>query len=129
MKFTTDKHERYVVIQPHEEVMDGITAPKIKSEFILLNTDGQRNIILDLTHVTQADSNGLRCALTAHRLCKAAGGIFIIAEAHKNVRELIKVSKLDNVLLVVPKLAEAEDMIFMEELEKEFRGEGQTDRS
>lgn len=124
MKFTIDKHEKYVVIQPHEPVMNGETAPKIKSEFVLLNTDGQRNIVLDLSQVEDADVSGLRCALTAHRMCKAADGIFIMACANERIRNLISLSKLDEVLVMVPKLVEAEDLIFMEEIEKEFRGSG-----
>ena len=127
MKFTIDKHERYVVITPHEEVLDGVTAPKIKSEFVLLNTDGQRNIVLDLTHAQDADASGLRCALTAHRLCHAAGGIFVICCANDVILRLIELSNLKDVLHVVPTASEAEDLIFMEELEKEFRGRVATD--
>jgi anti-sigma B factor antagonist len=127
MKFTIDKHERYVVITPHEEVLDGVTAPKIKSEFVLLNTDGQRNIILDLSKVKDADTSGLRCALTAHRLCHAAGGVFVICCASKKIMQLIELSNLKDVLHVVPSSDEAEDLIFMEELEKEFRGQVATD--
>jgi len=127
MKFTIDKHERYVVITPHEEVLDGVTAPKIKSEFVLLNTDGQRNIVLDLSNTKTADASGLRCALTAHRICQAAGGIFVICCANEEITNLIALSNLKDVLNVVPSAAEAEDLIFMEELEKEFRGQVATD--
>jgi len=127
MKFTIDKHERYVVITPHEVVLDGVTAPKIKSEFVLLNTDGQRNIVLDLTHAQHADASGLRCALTAHRLCHTAGGIFVICCANDVILQLIELSNLKDVLHVVPTASEAEDLIFMEELEREFRGQVATD--
>lgn len=127
MKFTIDKHERYVVITPHEKVLDGVTAPKIKSEFVLLNTDGQRNIVLDLTYAKSADTSGLRCALTAHRLCHAAGGIFVICCANQEIMQLIELSNLNEVLNVVPTSNEAEDLIFMEELEREFRGQVATD--
>ena len=127
MKFTIDKHERYVSITPHEEVLDGVTAPKIKSEFVLLNTDGQRNIVLDLSHAKSIDTSGLRCALTAHRLCHTAGGIFIICCANEEIMRLIDLSNLKDVLHVVPTSDEAEDLIFMEELEREFRGQVATD--
>lgn len=127
MKFTIDKHERYVVITPHEQVLDGITAPKIKSEFVLLNTDGQRNIVLNLSQTKRADASGLRCGLTAHRLCQAAGGIFVICCANKEVKKLIELSNLDEVLITVPSQSEAEDLIFMEEIEKEFRGQEVSD--
>lgn len=127
MKFTIDKHERYVMITPHEEVLNGVTAPKIKSEFVLLNTDGQRNIVLDLSNAKNADTSGLRCALTAHRLCHAAGGVFVMCCANEEIVKLIELSNLKDVLIVVPTAAEAEDLIFMEELEREFRGPVATD--
>ncbi len=122
MRFTIDKHEKYVVIQPHVDVLDGDTAPKIKAEFLLRNTGGQRNIVLDLSHVQEADATGLRTGLLAHRLCKAAGGVFILACANEQIRNLIAVCKLDGVLTIVPQTTKAEDLIFTKELEKELRG-------
>jgi len=122
MKFTIDRHERYVVLKPHEKVLDGNAAPQVKSEFVRINTDGQRNIVLDLSEVDEVDSSGLRSALMAHRMCKALGGIFILSNAKDNITQLIELCHLDEVLVSVPSLKEAEDIIFMEELEKEFRG-------
>jgi len=122
MKFTINKHEKYVIIKPHVELLDGDTAPKIKAEFLLRNTGGQRNIVLDLSHVQDADSAGLRTGLLAHRLCKAAGGIFIIANVNDQIRRLIEVCKLDTVLTLVSQNTEAEDLIFTKEIEKELRG-------
>jgi len=122
MKFTIDKHEKYVVIQPHVEVLDGDSAPKIKAEFLLRNSGGQRNIVFDLSQVREADSSGLRTGLLAHRLCKAAGGVFILACANQQIKHLISMCKLDGVLTLAPNTAEAVDMIFSKELEKDLRG-------
>lgn len=122
MKFSIDKHERYVVLKPLETILNGEKAQQIKSEFILLNTDGQRNIVLDLSEIKKVDSSGLRCALMAHRLCKAAGGVFVVCCANDDVARLISLSQLDDVLMKVPSQLEAEDIIFMEEIEKELRG-------
>lgn len=123
MKFTIDRHDKYVVIKPHEKVLDGTTAPQVKSEFIVINTDGQRNIVLDLADVEEIDSAGLRSALIAHRICKAAKGVFIIVHANHTTLDLIELCKLDETLICVPTLIEAEDIIFMEEIEKELLGE------
>lgn len=129
MKFTIDRHEKYVVITPHEKMLDSSTSPQIKSEFIVINSDGQRNSVLDLCEVEDADASGLRSALTAHRMCKAAGGIFVIASANEKILNLIEMSKLSDVLVTVPTISEAVDLIFMEELEKEFRGQPAIDRN
>ncbi len=122
MKFTIDKHEKYVVIQPHVELLDGDSTPKIKDEFLLLNTVGQRNIVFDLSHVKEADSSGLRIGLLAHRLCKAAGGVFILASANQQIKDLMTVCKLNGVFQVAPNATDAVDMIFSKELEKDLRG-------
>lgn len=122
MKVTIDRHEKYIIIKPHENVLDAASAPKIKSELIVANTDGQRNIVLDLVEVEKIDSSGLRSALVAHRICRAANGVFIIARANHEILNLIELSKLDEVLICVPTILEAEDIIFMEEIEKALLG-------
>lgn len=123
MKFTIDRHEKYIVIKPHEKVLDATAAPKIKSELVVANTYGQRNIVLDLVEVEEVDSSGLRSALIAHRLCKAARGVFVIARANHKILDLIELCKLDETLICVPTIVEAEDIIFMEEIEKALLGE------
>jgi len=128
MKFTIDRHDKYVIIKPHEKVLDGLNAPKIKSEFIVINTDGQRNIVLDLSEVENVDASGLRSALIAHRICKAANGIFIIACANSKIMDLIEVCKLSDTLICVPTIIEAEDIVFMEEIEKALRAEMASNR-
>ena len=95
----------------------------MKSELILINTEGQRNIILDLSQVKFADSSGLSSLLVGHRLCKNANGVFILAGLCDAVSRLITISQLDNVLSIVPTQEEAIDLIFMEEIEKELKKE------
>jgi len=111
-----------VVLKPHKKILDGNAAPQVKSEFVRINTDGQRNIVLDLSEVEEVDPSGLRSALMAHRMCKAMGGVFILASPSEKVTQLIELCQLDEVLVSVPSIQEAEDIVFMEELEKEFRG-------
>ena len=41
MKYTIDKHDRYIVIEPHVDVIDADNAAKLKGEFLLRNTIGQ----------------------------------------------------------------------------------------
>lgn len=121
MRFTIDKHDKYVIIQPHAAVLDGDIAPKIKAEFLLRNTGGQRNIVLDLSSVEEADSSGLRTVLLAHRLCKAAGGVFILTNVNEEIKKLIILCKLDDVLTVLADTTNAEDLIFSTEIEKQLR--------
>lgn len=123
MKFSVDKHEKYVLIRLDEPKLNSLVSPKLKSELILTNTEGQRNIILDMSLVKYADSSGLSSLLVGHRLCKNSDGIFIITGINEAVNRLLTISQLDAVITVVPKVEEAIDLIFMEEIEKELNRE------
>jgi len=123
MKFSIDKHEKYILIKLNESKLNSLITPQLKSELILTNTEGQRNIILDLSQVKFADSSGLSSLLVGHRLCKNAEGSFILTGLNDAVNRLITISQLDNVLTVVPTTKEAIDLIFMEEIEKELKKE------
>jgi anti-anti-sigma factor len=123
MKFAVDKHEKYILIKLNESKLNSLVTPQLKSELILINTEGQRNIILDLSQVKFADSSGLSSLLVGHRLCKNAEGSFILTGLNDAVSRLITISQLENVLSIVQTTEEAIDLIFMEEIEKELKKE------
>ncbi len=123
MKFTVDKHEKYILLKLNESKLNSLITPQLKSELILINTEGQRNMILDLSHVKFADSSGLSSLLVGHRLCKNASGSFILTGLNDAVSRLITISQLESVLTIVPSSEEAIDLIFMEEIEKELKKE------
>jgi anti-anti-sigma factor len=121
MKFSLDKHEKYVVFKLEESKLNSLIAPIVKSEFILINTEGIRNVIMDLSEVKFCDSSGLSSLLVAHRLCKTSGGTFAVTGLQATVEKLIKISQLESVLTLVMTVEEAVDLIFMEEIEKELK--------
>lgn len=121
MKFSLDKHEKYVVFKLEESKLNSLIAPIVKSEFILINTEGIRNVIMDLSEVKFCDSSGLSSLLVAHRLCKSSGGTFAVTGLQPTVEKLIKISQLESVLTLVMTVEEAVDLIFMEEIEKELK--------
>jgi anti-sigma B factor antagonist len=123
MKFTIDKHEKYVLIKLNESKLNSLMSPLLKAELILTNTEGQRNVILDLSAVKYSDSSGLSSLLVGHRLCKNAGGSFIITGINENIERLITISQLESVLTIAQTTDEAVDLIFMEEIEKELKKE------
>nr|WP_288809103.1 STAS domain-containing protein [uncultured Sphingobacterium sp.] len=122
MKYTIDKHDRYIVIEPHVEVIDAENAAKLKGEFLLRNTIGQRNIVLDMVHVQKTDEVGIRLGILAHRLCQSVGGVFILVNLCPKLMDMVRVSHLDKSLRIAPSLKVAEDLIFAHELESEYRG-------
>lgn len=121
MKFTVDKHEKYVLIKLNESKLNTLISPQLKSELILSNTEGQRNIILDLSNVKYSDSSGLSSLLVGHRICKNSDGIFVLTGINDNISRLIAISQLENILNIVGSVDEAIDLIFMEEIEKELK--------
>src|SRR3984893_13411686 len=116
MKFTVDKHEKYVLLKLNESKLNSLVTPQLKSELILINTEGQRNIIMDLSQIKFADSSRLSSLLVGHRLCKSASGVFILVCLNDAVSRLISISQLDSVLAIVPSTEEAIDLVFMEEV-------------
>ncbi|GHE23809.1 STAS domain-containing protein [Sphingobacterium griseoflavum] len=123
MKFTVDKHERYVVIEPLTDFLNGEAAANLKGEFMLRHTGGQRNIVLNLCHVQNADEDGIRMGLLARRLCKASGGLFILTGLNKQLADLLKVTNLESYFKIARSVSAAEDMIFGNEIRLDLRGE------
>lgn len=123
MKLSIEKHEKYIFVKLQEERLESLIAPQLKSELVYINTEGYRNVILDLSEVKYADSSGLSAILTGNRLSKSAGGTFVIAGPQESIQQLIEISQLDKVLNVLPTVEEATDFIFIEEIERDMQKE------
>jgi anti-anti-sigma factor len=122
MALSVDKLEKYVVVKLNEPRFTNENAPALKSEFILLTSEGHRNIIVDLSNVQHCDdSQDLSCLLVGDRLCKNANGLFLITGVNAEVEKIVEISGLDESLNFVATLAEAVDFIYMEEVEKDLR--------
>ncbi len=127
MKFSIEKKEQYTIFTLNEENLNSIMAPVLKSEFIIYRNEGVNNLILDLSNVKFVDSSGLSSILTANRLWKGFGSFVITGIDHPSVKKLIEISRLDTVLEIIPTIQESIDFVMMEELERELKGEAETD--
>lgn len=123
MKYSIDKKEKYCLMKLEEEKLNTLNAPKLKSELVLLNAEGQRNLVLDLSNVKFVDSSGLSAILIGNRLCKNANGTFVLAVLQESVLKLIKISQLDTLLNMMPTVQEGIDFILMEELGRDLKGD------
>ena len=123
MKFTLDKQDKYSILSLDEENLNSLIAPDLKSEFVFLRNEGVRSLIFDLSNVKYVDSSGLSAILTANRLWKDYGSYVITGIAHPSVEKLIKISRLDTILAIIPTVPEAIDYIFMEEAERQMSEE------
>lgn len=120
MKYSVDKQDKYVVFSIQEENLNAFIAPNLKSEFVILKNEGVTNLILDLSAVKYVDSSGLSAILTANRLWDEEGLFVLTGVLSKSVKDLIEISRLENILTIIPTVSESIDYIFMEEIEKEL---------
>ena len=118
MNFTTDKKEKYALISLKAEKLDSHISPSLKAELVVVNAEGYKNIILDLSETRYCDSSGLSAILVANRLCKNASGSFVLTGLQRSVSKLIYISQLDTILNIVPSIEEATDYLAMEDVER-----------
>src|SRR5690348_13080595 len=108
--FSVERSDRYSLIKLQSEKLDTMIAPSLKSELVVLNADGVRNLIIDLTETRYCDSSGLSAILVANRLCKNANGVMVITGLQDPVKKLISISQLDSILRIADDLTSAIDL-------------------
>ncbi|HUW92292.1 MAG TPA: STAS domain-containing protein [Bacteroidales bacterium] len=111
MDFNIENRNQCTVIKIETEKLDTHIAPSLKSELVLISGKGEKNIILDLKKCQYCDSSGLSAILVANRLCKNAGGTFVLCGLNEAVERLITISQLDTVLSITSTTEEAEKLI------------------
>ena len=121
MKFAIDKRDRFCVLKIDEDKLLSNFAPQLKSELVMLHTEGFKNIILDLSLVQFVDSSGLSALLVGNRLSKESGGTFVLTNLNTHIQKLVKISQLESILNIVPSLSESIDFVMMEELDRDLR--------
>lgn len=107
MSFTVDRKDKFTVIKTTVEKLDSNVAPSLKSELVVLNADGVKNIIIDLAQTRYCDSSGLSAILVANRLCKNANGSLVITGLQDSVMKLITISQLDSILNIAASVEES----------------------
>ena len=111
MAFEILKKGNYTLIKVNSDRLDTNNAPELKSELVVINNKGEKNMILDLSSCTYCDSSGLRAVLVANRLCEDSIGTFILCGLQPDVENLIKISMLHTVLLITKDQKEAEELL------------------
>lgn len=111
MNFKIQKKDKYTLVKTSVEKLDTTVAPALKSELVLLNSDGVQNIIIDLSATRYCDSSGLSVILVANRLCKNCGGSLVITGLQDPVRNLIAISQLDSILNIADTLEDSIELM------------------
>lgn len=105
--FELQREDKYTIIKIKVEKLDTRIAPSLKAELVVLNADGVKNIIIDLTETSYCDSSGLSAILIANRLCKNSNGIMVLTGLQDSMKKLIAISQLDTILNVAPTIEES----------------------
>lgn len=120
MKYNTDSQDKFTLLQLEEDKLNSVCAPDLKATILTAHNEGPRNIILDLSKVNYCDSSGLSAILMANRLCRDNNGTFVLSNLQPAVEKVISISQLEKVLHITPTVAEAADLVYMEEVEREL---------
>lgn len=123
MRFEKSTSDNYTTIKLLDSKLDTRNASDLKGEFVVLNTEGSRYLILNMSEVSYVDSTGLSSILVGNRLCKRDGGLLVLCCLTPFVEKLIKISQLDSVLSILPTEDEAREAVFMHVLENQIEEE------
>ena len=111
MDFEILKKGNHTLIKVNSDRLDTNNAPDLKSELVVVNNNGEKNIVLDLSSCNYCDSSGLRAVLVANRLCEDSIGTFILSGLQPDVESLVKMSMLHTVLIITKTVEEAEGLL------------------
>ncbi len=113
MNFNTIKNDKFTLIELKVDKLDNTISPLLKSQLVVLNAEGVKNIIINMQDTKYCDSSGLSAILVANRLCKNSGGVFVLSNIQEPIKKLIAISQLDSILNITSTMKEAEELLSM----------------
>jgi anti-sigma B factor antagonist len=113
MNFNTTKNDKFTLIELKVDKLDNTISPLLKSQLVVLNAEGVKNIIINMQDTKYCDSSGLSAILVANRLCKNSGGVFVLSNIQDPIKKLIAISQLDSILNITSTMKEAEELLSM----------------
>ncbi|PSL42685.1 STAS domain-containing protein [Chitinophaga niastensis] len=119
MKFKIDTKEKIVVFCPEEDTLDANLSADFLSTITSLPELEGRNLILDLSLVQKIDATGVEAILTVYETLYGNNLSCAITGLNNTLTAQLKETGSD-MLNLAPTMAEAIDLIMMEELEREL---------
>jgi anti-sigma B factor antagonist len=113
MNFNAIKNDKFTLIELKVDKLDNTISPLLKSQLVVLNAEGVKNIIINMQDTKYCDSSGLSAILVANRLCKNSGGVFVLSNIQDPIKKLIAISQLDSILNITSTMKEAEELLSM----------------
>lgn len=119
MKFKIDTKEKIVVFCPEESVLDANLAEDFTAAVTALPELEGRNLILDMTLVQKMDTTAVEAILTVYQRMYDNNLSCAITGLNNTLTATVK-SAGGDMLNLAPTMAEATDLVMMEELEREL---------
>lgn len=120
MKFIFENRKKVTFVSFNLEKLDALQAPEFKSEILLQNKSGMRNLALDLTTTRYIDFLGLSAILVAIQLCRDSNGSFVLTGLKDAVKKLTTIPHLESELKITPTVNEAVGLVYTEEVDREL---------
>jgi len=98
MAFITEEKDGITIITVDEERLDSMVAPQLKSELLVLTNEGVKDVLIDLSKVSYADSSGLGALLFGVRQFKNNEGKLRLLGANNRIMNLVRIARLDGIL-------------------------------
>jgi anti-anti-sigma factor len=97
MKFEIDKQKDKTIFKLESDTLGHEIAAELKAELIFLQKEIDNQFIIDLGDVKKCDSSGLSVLLLSERLEREKERKLILQNVNSNVRDLMKIARLDRV--------------------------------
>jgi anti-anti-sigma factor len=101
MKLTIEQKKGLTILRLQEKRLDAAVAPHLKSKLaMLIEVEGEKYLVVDLSQVQAIDSSGIGALLLAHRNTLAHDGFAAIIGVRGPVYDLLKMTQLDKQLYI-----------------------------
>ena len=119
MKFKIDTKEKIVVFCPEVESLDANLSDNLLNTISSLTEINRRNLILDLSSVQKSDDKGVDDILAVYQWMYDNNKSCAITGVNTALTVILKEAG-GEMLNLAPTMAEAIDLVMMEELEREL---------
>jgi anti-sigma B factor antagonist len=82
--------------------LDISSAPRLQDDLARVEADGPATIVLDLSGLAFMDSTGLRLLIGADARAREAGRRLVLIQGNEMVQRVLRVTRLDERLEIVP---------------------------
>jgi anti-sigma B factor antagonist len=95
MEVRQEIHGSRLVLTPDRALLCSGPAEAFESLLQEVLEQGHRHLIIDLEHVPQVDTGGVRALVRGHLTAQGMGGTLVLSTVHERVRRVLTMMRLD----------------------------------